>query len=96
MKNAIKTLGLAALIGISCIGCSEDRITKTYNIHGENFESRMGDFAKNHANTKTFYEVHSESKFRDYPCGGLQLLPRAEITEYESGKITADLYYPVK
>ena len=96
MKNTIKTLGLAALIGISCAGCSEDKVMKTYNIYGENFEQQMGYFADSHKSSKISYQVHSQSTHVEYPTRMARPLPRAEVTQYESGKITADLYYPVK
>ena len=100
MKKMMSTLGLAAIIGIIGVGCQKDTIKKEYTISGEQFNQEVGRIADwyqyatiDHKPIK--FAVYSESTWRDYPSAG-KALPRAEIKEYVSGKMTADLYFPVK
>ncbi len=95
MKNAIKSLGLAALLGFAGTGCQKDSVKKEYIVSGENFNTEIGRIYQEHQHQYLQFQVHSEGSWRDYPSAG-KPLPRGEVTEYQSGKIKVDLYFPSK
>ncbi len=90
MKNILKALGLAALLGIAGTRCQKDSTTKEYTISRTNFNEEVGRiqdwYQYNTINHRPVqFAVHSESTWRDYP-GDRKPLPRGEVKEYRSGK----------
>ncbi len=96
MKNQIKILGPITFACLLLEGCGlEDKVMQERTFSGGGFLQAVGELSYySSAHKKTFY-VHGISTWRDYPCQGpIKPLPRAEVKEYTSGKITVDLYFP--
>lgn len=98
MKNTIKSIGLAFLVGIAGAGCHRsDNILKEYSYSGQDFNNLVGETAywSELYPKRDIYNIHSADTWRNYPTvGAIKPLPRAEVKEYESGKKVVDLYYP--
>lgn len=98
-KSVMLLTGIAYVAGLCYFrgkNFDDNTLKQEYIISGENFNEKVGRIQYRYDTVEhrpVQFTIHSESDWRDYPSAG-KSLPRGEVKEYKSGRVTVDLYFP--